>query len=181
MVLDTQGKVWTYGLNYNGQLGLGHNLSVNTPTKVPSLNNIISIKSEGDISFALANTGKAYMWPVTIKGEHLYNPIAIPLNSEKVTALSCGGNFVIIATTSGNVYSFGKTNNYGQLGHGDLEPKFKPTLIEYFSLSDLRITQVSCGYKHVVVKTSTGYSYTWGLVNFNLFKSNILYREAVVS
>lgn len=71
--------------------------------------------------------------------------------------MSCGNNHVILLTSSGFVYSFGK-NEYGQLGHsslsqsngGDLK---EPTII--FQLLNLKVFNVSCGKHHnLVIGTS---------------------------
>lgn len=77
--------------------------------------------------------------------------------------ISCGSNFVILKTQSGLLYSFGKSNIYGQLGHGDTLPRSRPSLIDFFLTNKLKIDQVSCGFKHVLVKTSTEKVFSWGL------------------
>ena len=56
----------------------------------------------------------------------------------------------------------GKSNKYGELGLGDFNPHYHPTLITYFVKKNERINQISCGFKHTVVKTTTGKVYTWG-------------------
>ena len=56
----------------------------------------------------------------------------------------------------------GKSNKYGELGLGDFNPHLHPTLITYFIKSNERINQISCGFKHTIVKTTTGKVYTWG-------------------
>ena len=43
--------------------------------------------------------------------------------------MCCGYNFSIFVSNSGLVYSFGKDNSEGQLGHGDTEERELPTLI----------------------------------------------------
>jgi len=102
------------------------------------------------------------MWP--IKGDELIStPKILPLR-EKISAISCGGGFALFLNFNGMVYSMGKNNIYGQLGHGDNFPRLKPTLIETFHLNNERISQISCGFKHCVVKSFTNKAYSWGLV-----------------
>ena len=55
----------------------------------------------------------------------------------------------------------GLDNIFGQLGHGDLEARITPTLINSFQQGEV-ITQVSCGFKHTIAKNSNGKVYTWG-------------------
>ena len=183
LIVDQEGKLWSFGLNLNGQLGLGHCTQIDKPmevtfdndnennnntTKKNKKNNKIkfnSVKSSGYINFCTSEEGDIYMWPWGDKQGNLhYNPTKFYLMSpeEKVTSVSCGNNFCIIINNAGMVYSMGKSNKYGQLGVGDFNPRYGPTLIEFFALNLERINQVSCGFKHCVAKSTTGRVYTWG-------------------
>ena len=162
IILDIKGNVFTFGINLNGQLGLGHNHCESTPKKIKSLNNIKQINSAGYINFAVNKEGDAFIWPYSDKNGNLkLIPAKINLK-EKINNISCGNNFCLILSNSGLVYSMGKSNKYGQLGTGDFSPHLSPILIEYFLSSNERITQISCGFKHSVAKTSLGKVYTWG-------------------
>lgn len=65
-------------------------------------------------------------------------------------------------STGGLLYSFGKENTEGQLGHGDTNPRNIPTLIEKLKTLGEKIHSISCGFKHVICKTGLGKVYTWG-------------------
>ncbi|MCQ2820475.1 MAG: hypothetical protein MJ252_24695 [archaeon] len=166
LILDNQGKVWAFGLNLNGQLGLGHNNIVEKPTKIDALSKekIAFVKSEGNINFAINAQGELFMWPWADKeGVHyLPNKVQIRSPKEKFKSIACGNNFVLLLTENGLVYSMGNSNKYGQLGHGDFEKKLYPSLIKFFANSGEKITQISCGFKHAVAKSSSGRAYTWG-------------------
>lgn len=167
LVLDTEGNIWSFGLNLNGQLGLGHNKSVNKPEKIPKFcqNKIKHVISEGDISFAISENGESFMWPIkNSAGSISYSPKFLNL-PEKISWIACGGGFALFLNTNGMVYSMGRNNTYGQLGHGDTQARLKPTLIETFHLNNDRVSQISCGNKHCVAKTYTNKAYTWGLVS----------------
>ena len=170
LVLDSEGGVWAFGLNLNGQLGLGHQKPVDKPAKIQSLSNhfITSVKSGGEVNFALNDKGETFMWPCNDKdGNIILDPIKLKLpftKQEKVTTISCGNNFMLMLNNNGMVYSMGKNNNFGQLGQGDTNPRYRPTLIEFFAINNERISQISCGYKHGVAKSVIGKAYTWGLV-----------------
>jgi alpha-tubulin suppressor-like RCC1 family protein len=168
LLLDHEGEIWCFGINLNGQLGLGHKNLVEKPSKLTALSKlkITTIKTEGEVNFAVSGFGDAYMWPWNDKNKLRYDPLKISLKNEKVSTVSCGNNFVLLLCQSGKIYSMGKTNNYGQLGLGDTHPRYRPTLIEFFVINQERVTQISCGYKHAGCKTSTGRVYTWGLVRF---------------
>ncbi len=152
-------------------MGLGNNKNNQKPQKIAKFSNykIRQICSRGDISFALSENGECYMWP--IKGnkntnETISTPKFLPLK-EKFLTISCGGEFALFLNNNGMVYSMGKSNTYGQLGHGDNLPRLKPTLIETFHLNNERISQISCGFKHCVAKSFTNKAYSWGLVKLN--------------
>ena len=60
------------------------------------------------------------------------------------------------------VFSFGKNNSDGQLGHGDREPRGFPELVHCLKEAGEKIETVDCGFRHVIAKTSLGKIYTWG-------------------
>ena len=191
LIVDQEGKLWSFGLNLNGQLGLGHCDQIEKPTEViidndenktiqkninpnPSKINVKkqnkknrfnSVKSAGYINFCTTEEGSIYMWPWgDHEGNLHYSPKRFFLSSphEKVTSVACGNNFCLILNNNGMVYSMGKSNKYGELGVGDFNPRYGPTPIEFFYLNKERINQISCGFKHSVAKSSTGRVYTWG-------------------
>ena len=183
LIVDQEGKLWSFGLNLNGQLGLGHCDKVDKPMQVdfetdndnnkngaPKKNrkNKVKfdlVKSAGYINFCRTDDGDIYMWPWGDKEGNLhYNPTKFNLSfpQEKVTSVACGSNFCILTNNNGMVYSMGKSNKYGELGVGDFNPRYGPTPIDFFNLNFERINQISCGFKHCVAKSSTGRVYTWG-------------------
>jgi alpha-tubulin suppressor-like RCC1 family protein len=166
LLLDTEGNVWAFGLNLNGQLGVEHQKTIEKPIKIKGFKNkVLNAKSEGDINFAIDDRGDTYMWPWNDKtGNIRYDPLMLPIQNEKIKSIACGNNFVLLLSQGGMVYSMGKSNKYGQLGHGDTNHRHRPTLIEFFQVNNERITQVSCGFKHCAARSSTGRAYTWGLV-----------------
>jgi len=43
-----------------------------------------------------------------------------------------------------------------------MEPREVPTVIEELKDLGVRVTTISCGFKHVICKSSLGKVYTWG-------------------
>ena len=185
LIVDKEGKLWSFGLNLNGQLGLGHCTQIDKPSEVELENEIEnnqiqnktfkknkknkvkfnSVKSAGYINFCTTEQGEIYMWPWGDKQGNLhYNPNKFFLSSpqEKVISVACGNNFCVMLNNNGMVYSMGKSNKYGELGVGDFNPRYAPTPIDFFNLNLERINQISCGFKHCVAKSTTGRVYTWG-------------------
>ena len=185
LIVDKEGKLWSFGLNLNGQLGLGHCDQIDKPSEViieedttiqknqnKKTNNNTKkkfnlVKSAGYINFCTTEDGNIYMWPWgDHEGNLHYSPKRFFLSSmqerEKVTSVACGNNFCLILNNNGMLYSMGKSNKYGELGVGDFSPRYGPTPIEFFYLNKERINQISCGFKHSVAKSTTGRVYTWG-------------------
>jgi len=139
-------------------------------------NKIKKIESEGDISFAITEVGEVFMWPIrhAKSGENILIPKLVPL-PEKISSIACGGGFVLLLSINGLVFSMGKSNTYGQLGHGDTKPRMKPTLIELFAAHNERIAQISCGFKHCIAKSYKNKAYSWGLVFLFFIFSNFIF------
>jgi alpha-tubulin suppressor-like RCC1 family protein len=71
-----------------------------------------------------------------------------------------GGAFHSAAVTkNGNLWTWGR-GIFGQLGHGDLENRNKPKLVE--TALDVKFIQVSCGSDFTVALSDQGKVYTWG-------------------
>jgi len=73
--------------------------------------------------------GTATVWPVVYGGRMKPDPFYFRPLKEKITSVGLGFDFVIYLSHVGKVYSMGATNNYGELGVGDFEPRTEPTLI----------------------------------------------------
>lgn len=84
------------------------------------------------------------------------------LNEVIVSEVSVGFNFAVILASSGLLYSLGSNNTEGQLGHGDLLPRSAPTMIGSLKKQGEKVSSVSCGFRHVIAKSTLGKVYTWG-------------------
>ena len=161
---DSKANLYVWGDNSQGQLGTGNTLT--TPgIKMLSFvkdDQIKEINAKGKQSLVITENGKAYSWPSQIESQDIFVPceLSFPQKIEIATA-SCGYNFAVLLSKNGMVFTFGQDNQAGQLGHGDTLPREQPTLIEDLKYED-KITAVSCGYKHVICKSSLGKAYTWG-------------------
>ncbi|KAJ3678493.1 hypothetical protein LUZ60_002296 [Juncus effusus] len=64
------------------------------------------------------------------------------LAGELVEEISCGSCHIVALTSRSEVYTWGKGSN-GRLGHGDIEDRKTPTLVE--ALKDRHVKSISCG------------------------------------
>ncbi len=111
MILSTTGKVYTWGKNQHGQLGLGNLDSETKPKLVKLPETIVQIDTKGFTSVALSITGRLYMWGdnmdniATDPREEFLNPIEISLGLP-INYISLGSNTKIAVTNDGAVNKF---------------------------------------------------------------------------
>ncbi|EGR32173.1 regulator of chromosome condensation, putative [Ichthyophthirius multifiliis] len=188
MALSQDGKVYTWGKNKGGILGHYDITSFNMiqPELVEKLENIqIKQISCGPFHMAaISQDGELYTWgnkdhgklgheiqqksnKVEIKrGNQNYDyaegsmlPTKVQsLNGIKCKQVSCGGQFTVVLTENGEVYSFGNSMK-GQLGYqseetGNFQPKKIPDL--------QNIINIDCGQQFSAAVSSSGKVYTWG-------------------
>ncbi|GLJ24311.1 hypothetical protein SUGI_0463850 [Cryptomeria japonica] len=74
-------------------------------------------------------------------------------------AAGCASNHCVALDVEGRCYTWGR-NDKGQLGHGDLVQRDKPTLVS--GLSNLKIVKAGGGKHHTVVVAADESSFTFG-------------------
>ncbi len=139
LFLDKNGQVYSYGRNDHGQLGLRDRTNRNIPSLISISNKIVAISTGRFHSLILTDQGSVYSFGHNQYGQcgfpndnyHIKTiPKLIPL-SHKIISISAGMHHSLLLTLDGHVYSFG-CNDSGQLGIGDTEDRFEPTLIPNF-------------------------------------------------
>jgi len=125
---------------------------------------IVTAKSYGKGFIILDNKGNAYFVAENFC-ENLLESIPQLMNNNtiKISEIDCGKNFSIFLSTTGQLYSQGE-NKYGQLGQGDFENRNFICEVPNFKEAGIKTVQISCGFKHVVIRASNNKVYTWGNV-----------------
>lgn len=169
--ISSNGKVYAWGQNTNGQLGLGHTNNVLTPVEVPQLSN----KNVKDIytgtfhSMALTTTDKVYSWGVNSAGQLGIGsnvaqslPVEVTALAGKGVKLLAGGwGSSMAVTNSGDVYSWG-SGGKGQLGintngYALYSPTLAPLVKNLGSISQLKTD-----HDYSMVLLTTGKLYVFG-------------------
>src|SRR5579885_1007696 len=154
LVLDSQGRVWSFGLNTTGQLGLRFKQdSITLPTLILNLENIVTICAGHAHSLALDNRGSVWSFGHNYDGElglggketRRQFPALIP-NLDNIVEINAGSFHSLALDNRGCVWSFGN-NHHGQLGLGDEDNKRIPTLIPNLN----GVFQISAGVKYSLV------------------------------
>ncbi len=125
LALGLDGKVWAWGYNGYGQLGIGNTNSRNNPGQVVGLTDIIAIAPGEYHSLALKRDGTVWAWGYNIQGQlgigsTDYNAHSLPVQVATLSAITtlAAGTQSIAVKGSGIVYSWGNNGN-GQLGSGN--------------------------------------------------------------
>ena len=165
LALTNTGEIYSFGNNFNGELGYGNYDDTNIPTLIPNLYNIIQISSGANHSLALSNDGKIYSFGINNNGQLGLGdnssrniPTLILKIPNNIIQISAGGDHSLALSNDGKIYSFGK-NNKGQLGLGNYTDINIPTLISKMSNN---IIQISAGAKHSLCLSSSGKIYSFG-------------------
>lgn len=82
--------------------------------------------------------------------------VSIPSNNP-ITQISCGLHHTVVLTSTGEVFTFG-SNQYGQLGTGDLQSVTGPVQVKIPCMA----SQVAAGSNHTVILSNKGIVYTFG-------------------
>ncbi len=162
--ITKDGKLWTWGENGYGQLGLGSTETVRTPTQVPGLENVVEVSMSAFHALARTADGKVYAW-----GENSYGQLG---NGTKTTSLTpveiqglsnikqikAGLRISGAVTQDGQLYMWGY-NLSGNIGDGTMVEKLTPTLVS----SIKNVVQLELGHDwHSMALTSEGKVYAWG-------------------
>jgi len=182
MALSSNGRIFTWGLNNDGQLGSGDFGSLNIPTDVTSFlaldegEYVTMIASGNYHTGVITSKQRILMWGsqnVGALGNNetmygLHTPVDITSNfalnpDETIILLSLGLYSSSALTSSGRVFTWG-LNNYGQLADGTTVYKALPQdVTSYFNLSlGESISYLNLGVYHGLVLTSEQRVLTWG-------------------
>ncbi|XP_016052508.1 PREDICTED: X-linked retinitis pigmentosa GTPase regulator isoform X1 [Miniopterus natalensis] len=166
--LTDDGKLFMWGENSEGQIGLNNVSNVYIPHEVTVGKPIAWISCGYYHSAFVTMEGELYTF-----GEPEYGKLGLPKQllinhkvpqlvpgiPEKVIQVACGGGHTVVLTEKA-VYTFG-LGQFGQLGLGTFVfETAEPKIIE--SVKDHKITYISCGENHTALITDIGRMYTFG-------------------
>ncbi|XP_065808263.1 retinitis pigmentosa GTPase regulator b isoform X1 [Labrus bergylta] len=166
--LTESGKLFMWGDNTEGQIGLGKESHAASPQEV-SVGQPISWVSCGYYHSALVTAdGALYTFGERDSGKLGLGTEQLPRHrvpqrvksiKEEVLQVACGGGHTV-ALTEDDIYTFG-LGQFGQLGHGTFIFESRvPRLVEHFRKG--RVCQVNCGENHTAVITESGLLYSFG-------------------
>ncbi|WP_224367505.1 RCC1 domain-containing protein [Hyalangium versicolor] len=163
LALRTDGSVWAWGLNSDGQLGNGTQTLANVPVRVPGLPAILAISAGRSHSLALGVDGTVWAWGQNSFGQlgdgtttRRLSPVSVAIPGGAV-AIAGGLTHSLAIAADGSVYAWG-TNTYGQLGDGTTSTRLTPGRINL----PVSAVAVSAGWYHSMALGANGTVWTWG-------------------
>ena len=169
LTIRSDGLLYAWGDNPDGELGNGSTTQSTTPTnvKTPPQTGITAIAAGKLHNLAIGNDGKLYAWGYNGDGElgngtttNGLTPIVVSLpNGAIPTAIAAGGSHSLAIGSDGNLYAWGG-NAAGQLGNGSTTNSLTPILVSLpVGVAPIAI---AAGYQHSLAIGSDGNLYAWG-------------------
>ncbi|KAM6945675.1 retinitis pigmentosa GTPase regulator b [Aplochiton taeniatus] len=166
--LTESGKLFMWGDNTEGQIGLGKASNSSTPQEVIVGQSVAWVScgyyhsafvtaGGGLYTFGESDSGKLGLGTDQMAGHRV--PQRVKSVTERVKQVACGGGHTV-ALTEDDVLTFG-LGQFGQLGHGTFSFEARlPQPVDHFRKG--RVRHVACGENHTAVITEAGLLYTFG-------------------
>lgn len=184
LALTSDGKVYAWGENSQGQLGNNTvSPSIAAPvavdmTGVLSGKTVVAIAAGYQHSLALTSDGGLYAWGSNNSGELGNNssvsspvPVAVDttgvLAGKSIVQIQAGWTCSAVLDSNGQVFTWG-TNTSGSLGDGGASGSLSrvPVAVDTSGvLSGKTISKLRVGAYHMLVQTTDGLLYGWGVNN----------------
>lgn len=171
-LLGEDGRVYAFGHNECGQLGLGHSDAARVPTlmRVPrEAGNVAAISAGEYHTLVIGANGRVYACGSGEFGQlgrdgckriSYLTGIPMPFESGRIVAAVTRGNHNALLCENGQVYTFGY-NYKGQLGLGDRETRFAPARVAFPPCAG-RIVRLSVGLSSTIFLDAEGKVYACG-------------------
>ncbi len=181
LALTSENRLFAWGSNYDGELGLGDNVDRFLPTEITSqfafeTSEVITHISAGWYhSMIVTNLNKIYSFGSNTFGELGNNSTVssnVPIDIthkftfddlETIQSIELGSSMSGLVTSEDKVYTWG-FNTYGNLGNGTFDLTKEPSdIVNQFSLNENEVlTKISFGWNHGGILTNQGRIFFWG-------------------
>jgi alpha-tubulin suppressor-like RCC1 family protein len=162
VALKSDGTVWAWGYNNNGELGNGTRTNSSIPVQVPGLTGVRAIAIGHDHNLGLLSDGTLQAWGYNANGElgngttaNALTPVSVGLSG--VTAIAAGMNHSLAVLGDGTVRAWGY-NFYGALGNGTQTSSNVPVPVSGLN----SVIAVVGGDLHSLALKTDGTVWAWG-------------------
>ena len=166
--LDVSGRVWSWGSNFQGQLGRQSDAVLNqTPARIEVLPKITHLATGKNHALALSDKGEVWAWGANTAGQlgqgnlnSLPRPARVLINTP-IGSIAAGDTHSLAIDVNGRLYAWG-SNNLGQLG-----PVMSSKLTGYFASPvrvqlGFKLKQIDAGMHYTVALSEQKELYAWG-------------------
>ena len=175
--IKTDGTLWTWGKNFEGQLGTNDITQRNTPvTTFAGGTNWKQISCGNAHTAAIKTDGTLWVW-----GNNALVQLGINATTNRSTPVttfaggtnwkqvSCGTNYTAAIKTDGTLWSWGAADSSGRIGTNDLINKSTP--VTTFA-GGTNWKQVSVCANHTAAVKTDGTLWSWGYNSFGRLGNN---------
>jgi alpha-tubulin suppressor-like RCC1 family protein len=134
VAVRTDGTLWAWGLNYNGQLGDGSNTSSSAPVQVGTDSNWASATAGSYHTAAVKSNGTLWSWGYNEQGElgdsttiDRTEPVQVGEGADWAS-VTAGYSHTVALTEHGTLWAWGD-NSLGQLGDGTVTGRLAPAQV----------------------------------------------------
>ena len=185
MALTYDGKLYAWGMNDDGEAGVGTSSDITVPTLCTGItqgtvakllsSSDLTENSRGEVSAIKTTDGKIYMAgkgdnnciPGETSDQTSFTDVTSyfgdqSLTANTVTMMSFTDESGAALTETGNVWTWGTHDStYKRLGQASASSSSTPKQINFSSATD-NITKVTCGHYHSLALDSSGDVWFWG-------------------
>jgi alpha-tubulin suppressor-like RCC1 family protein len=167
VAMQSNGTLWSWGLNTWGQLGLNTRIiGYSSPVQIGTESNWAIVASSNLFEAATQSNGTLWMWGNNSWGQlgtsnqiNYSSPIQVGTESYW-TYVTIGGRATAALKNDSTLWAWG-SNSFGQLGLSNLTHRSSPVQV-----GTAIWTKISSGWLHTAGIQSNGTLYTWGNNNF---------------
>ncbi|XP_044945387.1 X-linked retinitis pigmentosa GTPase regulator isoform X2 [Mustela putorius furo] len=167
-IVTGNNKLYMFGSNNWGQLGLGSKSTINKPTCVKALKpekvkfaacgrNHTLVSTEGGKVYAAGGNNEGQLGLGDTDERNSFHLISFFTSQHKIKQLSAGSNTSAALTEDGELFMWGD-NSEGQIGLKNITNVCVPQQVTVGK----PISWISCGYYHSAFVTTEGELYTFG-------------------
>lgn len=163
LALKSDGTVWAWGNNINGQLGDGTQEPRTTPVQVSGISGVLAVASGAYHNLALRSDGTVWAWGLNGAGQlgdgtrsNSRSPVQVTGVAE-VVAIAAGGNHSLALTSNGTIWAWGD-NQFGQLGDGTTTSRATAVALTEMTA----VATIAAGFEFSLAQKNDGTVWAWG-------------------
>jgi alpha-tubulin suppressor-like RCC1 family protein len=160
----TDGTVWCWGYDSDGEIGNGTSNSWSAPVQVPTLSNVVQISTGYYHTCARKSDGTIWCWGAGSSGElgdgsgtTQWIPIQVAGLTNAVD-VSCGFDHSCARKSDGTAWCWG-ANDWGQLGDGTQNGHATP---EQVTALGSTVAEISANNQYTCARKTDGTVWCWG-------------------